>query len=234
MIMADKELAAALRQAQKTGPKQALRFAFFPSKGGKLIVSKQIDKRALDTAGKEMGCSPLTGKCFGAEDGTMVFNAKGKAPTEAQLNIIKNVAKKAAGLSIEPVGALDELEDGAAAAAGVNGAVADASGSSLRASVDFSKWIAAKQNGINQSKSLAAKVAGTKHALATGVLKEINSIIGFVNKLPNNPSPEEIDTLAASIRQHEEIAVAEKAPDHFAGKVDISKPMLDALQGLKG
>jgi hypothetical protein len=231
--MADKDLAAALKQAQKAGPTQGMSFAFFPSNGGKLIVSKQTDKKALEAAGKEMGCAPLMGKCFGADDGTMVFKTKGKALADAQLKIIKNVAKKAAGLSIEPVCAMEEVEDGAAAAAGVNGSVADASAAPEVGAVDFGPWLAAKQNGINQSKTLAMKVAATKHELAKDVLGEINSIVGFIKKLPDNPSPDQIDKISASIQQHEGIDVAEDAPEHFAGNVDISQPLLDALQGLK-
>jgi hypothetical protein len=125
------------------------------------------------------------------------------------------------------------LRGGGPAAAGGNGAAAAASGPPAGRKVDFGPWLAAKQNGINQAKALAAKVAGTKHKLAPDVLKEINSIIGFVKKLPDSPSPGEIDKLAASIRQDEGIAVAEDAPDSLIAKVDISKPMLDALQGLR-
>jgi hypothetical protein len=101
------------------------------------------------------------------------------------------------------------------------------------AALDYGDWRAAKQNGINVAKALAVKVAATKHALAGGVLKEINSIIGFVNKLPDNPSSEDIDKITASIQQHEAIADAEDAPDHVAGKVDIKSPLLKALEGLR-
>jgi hypothetical protein len=125
------------------------------------------------------------------------------------------------------------LRGGGPAAAGGNGAAAAASGAPVAKAVDFSDWIAAKQNGISHAKALAAKVVGTKDELAKGVLGEINSIVGFIKKLPDNPSATEIDALAASIRQHAGIADAEEAPDHFAGDVDISQPMLDALQGLK-
>ena len=90
-----------------------------------------------------------------------------------------------------------------------------------------------KQNAATVAKSLAGKVAATKHDLAAGVLKEINSIIGFVSKLPDNPSPEDIDKITASIQGHTAIAEAEAAPAHFAGKVDIKSPLLDALKGLK-
>jgi hypothetical protein len=98
---------------------------------------------------------------------------------------------------------------------------------------DYGPWKAAKQNAATVAKSLAGKVAATKHNLAAGVLKEINSIIGFVNKLPDNPSPEDIDKITASIHGHAAIAEAEAAPAHFAGKVDIKSPLLDALKGLK-
>jgi hypothetical protein len=124
------------------------------------------------------------------------------------------------------------LRGGGPAPAGANGTAAAASGSPAGRTVDFGKWIAAKQNGINQAKALAAKVAGTKHELAADVLKEINAIIGFVKKLPDKPAPEEIDKLSASIRQDDGIAAAEEIADSFA-KVEISSPMLDALQGLR-
>ena len=126
------------------------------------------------------------------------------------------------------------LRGGGPAAARVNGAGANGSAAPVGKRVDFGPWIAAKQNGINHTKTLAAKVAATKHELAKTVLGEINSIVGFIKKLPDNPSPEEIDALVVSIRQHEGIDVAEDAPDHFAGDVDISQPLLNALQGLKG
>ena len=325
--MPDADLSVALKQAKS----KKMFFALVPKGAdGKLIVAKKkILPKEIAEAKKEIGGgTPVTGKCFG-ENGTMVFLvAKPPAPTLAAL--VKKIAKREAGLTIDPEfrlaldadaeepddtataapaatapaaapaapgqaaapaapgvanvlglqkalqklgfdpGNLDgvmspstqaaikqfqqasgltadgvlspqtqaalakALRGGGPAATGVNGAAAAASGPAAGRTDDFGPWIAAKQNGINQTKALAVKVAGTKDELAKGVLGEINSIVGFIKKLPDNPSPAEIDALAASIRQHEGITDAEEAPDHFAGDVDIIQPMLDALQGLKG
>jgi hypothetical protein len=102
------------------------------------------------------------------------------------------------------------------------------------ADLDYGDWKAARQSSINVAKALAVKVAGTGHHLAKGVLAEINSIVGFIKKLPDNPSPEHIEKIVISINRHEAIADAEGAPAHIAGKVDIKSPLLKALEGLKG
>ena len=58
----------------------------------------------LAEAKKEMGCSPLMGKCFGGDDGSLVFKGKGKAPSDGHLKAIQIIAKKDAGLTISAVG----------------------------------------------------------------------------------------------------------------------------------
>jgi hypothetical protein len=102
------------------------------------------------------------------------------------------------------------------------------------APLDYAGWKAAKLNGISVAKALAVQVAAAKHQLAAGVLGEINSILGFIKKLPDNPPPEQIDKIVISIDQHEAIADAEAAPAHIAGKVDIKGQLLNALKGLRG
>jgi peptidoglycan hydrolase-like protein with peptidoglycan-binding domain len=90
-------------------------------------------------------------------------------------------------------------------------------------------WQAARQTAINDLKALAAKVAATKHKDAVGVLKEIQSII---TNLKPSPAPNEIDKLEAYIRHEDVITAAEEAPGHFH-KLQIRKPLLAALEGLK-
>ena len=157
-------------------------------------------------------------------------------PTQAAIKQFQQANGLAADGVLNPmtqVALAKALRGGSPAAAGANGAATNGTAAPVRKTFNFGPWLAAKQNGINQSKTLAMKVVATKHELAKDVLGEINSIVGFIKKLPDNPSPDQIDKIAASIQQHEGIDVAEDAPDHFAGKVDISQPLLDALQGLK-
>jgi hypothetical protein len=71
-------------------------------------------------------------------------------------------------------------------------------------------------------------VAGSKHASAAGVVKEIQGIIG---KLPAKPAPQEIDGLEAFIRQDDAITAAEECPDELHD-MNIRQPLLDALQTL--
>jgi peptidoglycan hydrolase-like protein with peptidoglycan-binding domain len=94
---------------------------------------------------------------------------------------------------------------------------------------DLGPWRAARETAIKDLKALAAKVAGTKHKDAIGVLKEIQSII---TNLKPNPAPNEIDKLEAYIRQEDVITAAEESPGHFH-KLEIRKPLLAALEGLK-
>ena len=157
-------------------------------------------------------------------------------PTQAAIKQFQQANGLPADGALNPqtqVALAKALRGGSPAAAGANGAATNGTAAPVRKTFNFGPWLAAKQNGINQSKTLAMKVVATKHELAKDVLGEINSIVGFIKKLPDNPSPDQIDKISASIQQHEGIDVAEDAPDHFAGNVDISQPLLDALQGLK-
>jgi peptidoglycan hydrolase-like protein with peptidoglycan-binding domain len=94
---------------------------------------------------------------------------------------------------------------------------------------NLAPWQAARQVAINDLKALATKVAGTKHGSAAGVLKEIQGIIG---KLPANPAANDIDKLEAFVREDDTITAAEEVPGHFH-KLDIRKPLLDALEALR-
>jgi peptidoglycan hydrolase-like protein with peptidoglycan-binding domain len=95
--------------------------------------------------------------------------------------------------------------------------------------LNLAPWQAARQTAITDLKALAAKVAATKHKDAVGVLKEIQSII---TNLKPNPAPHEIDKLEAYIRHEDIITAAEESPGHFH-KLEIRKPLLAALEGLK-
>lgn len=131
--------------------------------------------------------------------------------------------------------------DAAAAAGAVAGAAAgapegDAAGAAARPPqapprppLNLSRWLAARQQAITHLKGLAAKVAGTKHGDAAGVVKEISALI---NKLPANPEPHTIDALQAFIQQDESITAAEQSPKHFAD-VNIRAPMLEALEAIQ-
>jgi hypothetical protein len=77
---------------------------------------------------------------------------------------------------------------------------------------------------VSSLKSLAGKVAGTKHGSAAGVLKEINTIIA---KLPANPAPNQLDQLRNFIANDEVIAAAEDVPGHFH-ELEIKEPLLKA------
>src|SRR5262249_57959919 len=97
--MPDAELTTALKQAKS----KKMFFALVPKGAdGKLIVAKKkILPKEIAEAKREIGGgTPVTGKCFG-ENGTMVFQvAKPPAPTLAAL--VKQLAKREAGLTIDP------------------------------------------------------------------------------------------------------------------------------------
>jgi hypothetical protein len=115
--MADADLAAALKQAKS----KPMFFAFI-QKGpdGKLIVARsKIASKQIADAKKEMGGgSPVTGKCFGAADGSMVFQVAKAAPALGAA--LKKVAQRDAGIAIKPdvqvAADADSEEDGAAPA----------------------------------------------------------------------------------------------------------------------
>jgi peptidoglycan hydrolase-like protein with peptidoglycan-binding domain len=95
--------------------------------------------------------------------------------------------------------------------------------------IDLGPWQNARQNAINNLKSLAAKVAATKHGDAAGVVKEISAIIA---KLPAVPAPQAIDQLEAFIMKDEAITAAEQSPKHFHD-LNIRGPLLQALAAMK-
>jgi hypothetical protein len=99
MTMPDAELTVALKLARS----KKMFFAFVPKgSDGKLIVSKaKISPRLIADAKREIGGgTPVAGMCFG--DGrTMVFQvAKAVPPTLAA--VIKKIAKRETGLTIDP------------------------------------------------------------------------------------------------------------------------------------
>ncbi len=110
-----------------------------------------------------------------------------------------------------------------------SGDAADGDGSASPRQLDLRHWLAARQNAINGLKALAAKVAGTKHGDAAGVVKEI---AGLIAKLPANPAPQDIDRLEAFIINDEAITAAEQSPKHFHD-LNLRQPLLDALETLK-
>ena len=88
------------------------------------------------------------------------------------------------------------------------------------------------QQATNDLKELAKKVAGTRHDSAKGVLGEINAIIKDMGKLPANPTPEQIDSHAAYISQHDGIAAAEEFPGEFH-TMSIREKLMKALDKAK-
>jgi len=95
--------------------------------------------------------------------------------------------------------------------------------------VDLSAWQAARNEAVKDLKALAAKVAGTRHAEAIGVLNEINGVIA---KLPVAPKPQDVDKLEDFIRTNASITAAEKSPSHFHD-LNIRQPLLEALESLR-
>ena len=97
--MPDAELLAALKRAKGT----EMFFAFVPKGAdGKLIVSKaKIPTRDIaDAKGELRGGTPVVGKVYG--DGrTMVFEVAKPVPP-ALVAVIKKVAKRETGLTIDP------------------------------------------------------------------------------------------------------------------------------------
>ena len=98
-----------------------------------------------------------------------------------------------------------------------------------KATLNLGPWKAARQKAINDLKALAAKVAGTKHGSAAGVLKEINYIMA---KLPADPSPNEIDKLMDFVKNDDTLKAAEDVPGHFHD-LDIIDPLLNALEAAR-
>jgi hypothetical protein len=217
--MADKELAAGLKQAQRAGAKQGLNFAFFPKgTGGKLIVGKAIDKKQLDEAKKAMGCAPLVGKCFAAEDGSMVFKAKGKAPSDAHLKAIQNIAKKDAGLAITAVAGVETEETAEATAGdggGMLGGMAGAVGAAVAAAAGQP---AAPTPGPAAPPAPAAK--GNVAGLQTGLKK-----LGY--------DPGKIDGIMGP---HTQAAIKKFQQDHGLAADGIAGPKTQAAMAvaLKG
>jgi peptidoglycan hydrolase-like protein with peptidoglycan-binding domain len=174
------------------------------------------------------------------------FQKASGLPADGNLNPTTQAALAKAGKG--GAGAADGAAAGGAAPGGADGAGAtgaptapqvqqpalDAS-SKDAGTLDYGFWVNARKNAIDDLKALAAKIAGaaktagTKPADAGGVLKEINAIIGM---LPPKPAPQEIDKLAAIIRQDDAITAAEECPKHFH-EVNIRKPLLEALDGLR-
>src|SRR5262245_13636649 len=119
--MADTELLTALKQAKS----KKMFFAFIPKGGsdGHLIVSKVKipPKQIAEAKKKHGGGAPVTGKCSGGDNGTMLFQVAKAAPP-ALAAAVKKVAKRDTGLSIDPefqlAGDADAEEQGAGAAAG--------------------------------------------------------------------------------------------------------------------
>jgi hypothetical protein len=95
--------------------------------------------------------------------------------------------------------------------------------------LNLAPWHTARQKAINDLKALATKVAGTKHATAAAVVKEIQAII---TRLPANPGPNDIDKLEEFVRNDATITDAENVPSSF-NKLTIRAPLLEALESSK-
>ena len=247
----DTDLIAALKLAKG----KEMFFAFVPKGAeGKLIVSKKrIPPKEIAEAKKEIGGGkPVLGKCIGPL-GEMVFKVAKKMPTLGAA--IKKVAKRDSGLTVVPdVQVSTEVEeeegaeaetpetaappappppppapDAAAPGAAAPEAAEEAGAETEEEEIDLAAWTAARQNAIKELRALATKVAGTKHASAAGVLKEINMII---TKLPAQPKANEIDKLVKFIEEEDTITAAEESPGHFHD-LNIREPLLSALEGLR-
>jgi peptidoglycan hydrolase-like protein with peptidoglycan-binding domain len=139
--------------------------------------------------------------------------------------------QQANGLAVDGVvgpktqAALDKALQGGAA----GGKAAAPPAAAQARPLNLAPWQAARQTAINDLKALATKVAATKHKDAVGVIKEIQSII---TNLKPNPAPHEINRLEAYIRHEDVITAAEEGPAKFH-KMNIRKPLLAALEGLK-
>jgi hypothetical protein len=254
----DAELATALKQA-----KSKEMFFCFIQKGteGTLLVSKRkIPPKQIAEARKELGGGkPISGKCMGPPGGMQFKVAKEVSPSLA--TIMKKVIKNTAGIMVAPEFVVDEevepgeeegggVEAPETAAAGVAAAAspeqaeaeaAEALDDSTDEDPDLGAWHTARNNAINELRTLASKVlqeAGknkdnkdSKKIVDSvkGVVKEINTIIA---RLPENPKRHEIDKLKEFIRDEDTITAAEESPDHFH-KLRIRKPMLEALESLR-
>jgi hypothetical protein len=95
--------------------------------------------------------------------------------------------------------------------------------------LDLAAWVTAREHAIKGLKSLAAKVAQTKHATAAGVIKELQSII---SKLPAEPASHELEKLEHFLLNDDTLAAAEEVPDEFHNQ-DIRKPLIEALKSAK-
>ena len=230
--MPELDLAAAIKMAKS----KKMRFAFvLKGSDGKLILAKgKIPPKQIAEARSEMGGGTLvTGKCTGPLN-NLVFQVVKLAPSTLAA-VLKKVVKNEAGLTIAPDVQLaadadtEEPEDGADAAAGAAPAAPAEAAPPPIPALNLGPWQAARQNAINDLKALAAKVAGTKHGVAAGVLKEINYI---VTKLPAKPAPHALDKLEDFVRNDETITAAEKVPDHFHD-LDIREPLLKALAAMR-
>src|SRR5262249_44326197 len=179
---AELDLTAMLRMAKS----KKMFFAFVP-KGmdGKLIVSKtKIPPKLIVEAKQEIGSSIVVkGKCFGPIN-DMVFQVAKPAPATLAA-AIKKVDNRDAGMNLIAdfrVAADAESEEETA-----DGAPEAAPAAQPATLPNLAVWQAARQKAINELKALATKVAGTKHASAAGVLKEIQGVIA---RLPAEPKPD--------------------------------------------
>src|SRR5262249_30082610 len=119
--MADnKELAVNLKQAKKADPSKGWYF-LFAGKGptAKFIVQKTPIPKDEVASAKTLG-GLFQGRCFGRDDGCMVFKVKGKQPGTAVGTAMGVLAKKA-GTPIEPVFDV-EPEEAEVAGAGADAA----------------------------------------------------------------------------------------------------------------
>jgi hypothetical protein len=218
--MADPDLIAALKQAKS----KKMFFAFIPRGGmdGTLLVSKtKFPSNAIADAKQQIGGgNAVTGKCF-VDGKAMVFQVAKVAPPTLG-TVLKKVIKRDTGLALEPLIQLAgdaDAEESANDAAEANGVAANG-GTAFNLAV----YQAARQKVMTGLRALAAKVAGTRHKSAAGVLKEINSIL---TGLPAKPGPKDVEKLRNYIATDGAITDVETVPDHFHD-LDVRAPLLNA------
>jgi hypothetical protein len=96
---------ALLEQALKQAKAKKMFFAFVPkgAADGRLIVARtKIPAKAIAELKKEIGgANAVTGKCYGGDDGNMVFQVAKAAPTTLE-PALKKVVHRDTGLTIKP------------------------------------------------------------------------------------------------------------------------------------
>jgi hypothetical protein len=197
-----------------------------PAQGNVAGIQKALQKLGFDPGKIDGIMGPHTQKAIKAFQQANGLTPDGIVGPKTQAALAKALQGG------PPAGAAAASPTPAAAAAPASAPAGAAGAKAIKkpaAVLNLGPWQAARQNAINELKALATKVAATKHDSASGVVKEIQSII---TRLPANPSPNDIDKLEDFVRNDETITAAEDIPSHFHD-LDIREPLLKALETLK-